>query len=273
MAEVSKEHQIVLDLSKQILAGKRDPIFNGSFGKGFSERYIETQWAASHLRGIRSLLDIGFTFASNEYLGMLLELKDKYGIDLQAADIINPEKVQGRYPKEWLKTLLEVPVTIGDVRTISLPKERFDAVTIISTIEHIGFDEPSRTVENSAFERKLRPEDVSLDRDTDTNKTVLDNIYKTLKKRGKLLLSVPMGKGGAVLLRDSLGLFVAQWEYDEKSWKEVVGHKGFELTEQRFFKLSDAGWTEVASPRDLVSQSSYMKPYAEGCAVCLLVRK
>ena len=272
MTKLSKEQEIILAQSKKILSGTEELAYPKIFGEGFSERVAETPWTASHLKDAKMLLDIGFTFASFEYLGMLLELKDNYGVQIHATDIIKPEKVKNRYPAEWLNSIFEVPITIGDVRTLELPKNKFDAVTCISTIEHIGFDEPAKTIKGS-FERKNTKEEVNTKRDPNTNKMVLDSVHKTLKPGGKFLISVPMGKGGPVILQDSLGLYVAQWEYEDKSWREITKHKGYESLEQRFFGLTDAGWQEVASPKELLNKSSSLKPHAEGCAVCALIKK
>ena len=272
-AMIDEKQEEILNFAKNILSGKEKLAFAGCFCGGFSERCIETPWAAHHLKGVRFMLDIGFTFASAEYLGLLLEAKEKYGVILEAVDIIKPERVKTRYPEEWRKSILEVPVTIGNVINVVLPEEHFDAVTMISTIEHIGFDEPAKTVKGSSFERMNRPEDVPLTRAPDINKAVLENLSKTIKRNGKLLLSVPMGMGGAVILRDSLGFYTAQWEYEEKSWREIVGHQNFSLLEEKFFKLAHDGWSEVASPAELKEKSSYMKPHAEGVAVCVLVKK
>ena len=130
------------------------------------------------------LLDIGLSLASHDCIGMLLECKSQYSVTLEAADIIKPETVKTRYPTEWLAGILDVPITIGDIRTMKLPKERYDVVTCISTIEHIGYDAPSSTVEGSAFERKRSKEAVNKARDPHVNSKVLDAFHKALKKGG-----------------------------------------------------------------------------------------
>jgi len=271
---LSKQQEIILKSSKEILFGEKQLSFSDHFGKGFSERCIETPWVAMHLRGCQKLLDIGFTFASFEYLGLLLAFKQKLGGELKAADIINPEKVKTRYPKDWLGSILDVPVYVGDIRYLELPQNNYyDVVTCVSTIEHIGFDEPAKTVSNSAFERKHDQKEVNIKRDPDTNRVVLDSIHKILKKKGKILISTPMGKGGPVLLKDSLGLYCIQWEYNEESWQQITNHQGYELEEERFFKLTEEGWLEVPSAKELSRQSSYLKPHAEGCALCSLIKK
>jgi SAM-dependent methyltransferase len=272
MAGVDASQLSILKESKNVLLGKSLSL-ESHFGKGLSERCIETPWVASHLRDCQQILDIGFTFASLEYLGLLLELKENHHLKIDAIDIIEPKRVASRYPQEWFDSIMEVNVSIGDIRTINLPADKYDAVTLISTIEHVGFDEPSKTLERSAFERKKTKEDVNMIRDASTDSLVLTNLHHALKKGGKLLVSVPMGAGGSVLLQDSLGYYCAQWEYEQKTWNALVGHSGFELIEQRFFGLDDEGWTEVSSPSELRRQSSHLKLHASGCALAALKKK
>jgi SAM-dependent methyltransferase len=273
MHSLSNEQKVILNQCTNILTGVECLVYPEIFGKNFSERVIEAPWVAHHAKECSSLLDIGFTFASFEYLGMLLCLKEKYGVQLSVVDIIKPESIQERYPEDWISSILEVPITVGDVRFLELPPNVYDIVTCISTIEHIGFDKPSTTVSGSAFERKGAKQDVITKRDPLTNQLVLDSIHRALKPGGKLLISVPMGRGGVSLLQDSLGLYCAQWEYEEDSWKEITNHSGYELLEQRFFLMSDIGWQEVDSPVDMIDVTSAMKRHAEGCAVCALVKK
>lgn len=273
MSSLSNNQKIILAQCKDILSGVERLVYPKIFGNGFSERVVEAPWVAHHVKGCISLLDIGFTFASFEYLGMLLWLKEEYGFQLSVVDIIKPESIQERYPVDWISSILEVPITVGDLRFLELPANVYDIVTCISTIEHIGFDKPSTTVCGSAFERMNSEEYVIKKRDPLTNQLVLNSIHTALKSGGKLLISVPMGRGGVSLLQDSLGLYCAQWEYEEDSWKEITNHSGYELLEQRFFKMSEIGWQEVESTADLAEVTSAMKPHAEGCAVCALVKK
>lgn len=272
--KITKEQKLILDLSKEIVASEKKPNFTDYFSQGFSERCIEVPWVAQKIKDAKKVLDIGYTFASLEYLGLLLYLKRTRNILLEATDILSPERVRGRYPKGWLEDVLETNIYIGDVRSLNFTKTNYyDTVTCISTIEHIGFDEPSLAVEGSSFNRGKTPQDVNMKRDKNTNQAVLDNIWNILKPGGRLLISVPMGKGGPSLLQDSLGLYCVQWEYEKESWREIIEHKGFKLEEERFFGLTNEGWKEVDSPDDLIEKSSWLKPHAAGCAVCSLIKR
>src|SRR3989344_8487004 len=154
-----------LEESKEILAGERVFDASGPRGKGFTSRSIEVPWTASHIKKGDTLLDIGLSLGSRDCIGMLLEAKNHYNVTLEAADIVKPETVKTRYPKEWLADILSVSIMIGDIRTMKLPEGRYDVVTCISTIEHIGYDAPSATVEGSAFERPRSREEVNTARD------------------------------------------------------------------------------------------------------------
>jgi SAM-dependent methyltransferase len=265
------------DEAKQILAAARNVLDGGpvpQFGPGLSERAVETPWVASHFKGGERLLDVGFTMSSLDYLGLLLELRKRFDVTIEAVDIVKPERVARRYPPEWLDQVMQVPITIGDLRTQPLPKGRYDVATIISTIEHIGFDEATHEDPKTAFARSTTADGVTLHRDPGVNRDVLAQLASALRPGGLLLISVPMGRGGPALLVDSLGLYCAQWEYEETSWREIVGAPDFEVVEQLFYRLEpDGRWLRVDGPQDLREQSSALKPHAAGCALAALRRR
>jgi SAM-dependent methyltransferase len=262
---LSVEATEILDAAKRVLAG--EPAVPHS--AGLSERIVETPWVASHFKGGERVLDIGFTMSSLDYLGLLLELVRTRGVTIDAIDIVRPERVQRRYPAEWLAEVLATPITIGDVRTLELAAT-YDIVTCISTIEHIGFDEATHEDPVTAFARSSTAEGVKLLRDPHVNRDVLAQFRRALKPGGLALISVPMGKGGPAILKDSLGLYCAQWEYEATSWREITEAAGFELVGQRFARLEAGMWQTVAGPADLIGQSSAMKPHAAGCALAAL---
>lgn len=266
---LSDEATQILDAAKRVLAGQPA----GAVPSGLSERIIETPWVAAHFKGGERVLDIGFTMSSLDYLGLLLELRRAHRVQIDAVDIVKPERVARRYPDAWRAEVLETPITIGDVRTLALPAAHYDVVTCISTIEHIGFDEATYDDPATAFARSTTREGVKLHRDPHVNRDVVAKFHDVLRPGGLALISVPMGKGGPTLLEDSLHLYCAQWEYEAESWRELTGAAGFDVVEQRFVRLdSDRIWRDVAGPADLVSQSSALQPHAAGCALVALRR-
>ena len=111
------EQSRVLAASIRVQCGEESLELRGEFGRGLSERCIETPWVASHLKEARRILDVGFSLASLEYLGLLIELRRR-GVEIEAADIVAPERVRNRYPPDCpvFQTAAPVgPATVGAV--------------------------------------------------------------------------------------------------------------------------------------------------------------
>ena len=272
---ITNECSIILENSLKVLNNESLNFNQMELKDLLLERAMETPWVASKIRRMTNsnVLDVGFTFSSLDYMGMLLA-SIKKGTLLTGIDIISPSRVKNRYPLEWYDDIINVPFIKGDIRTVALPINSYDAILCISTIEHIGFDEERSEDGLGSFNRHSNPDYVQMKRDPELNNIVLNRFSEALNDNGKLLISVPMGKGGPVLLQDSLGLYCAQWEYEEASWNEIITHKSFELIEDFYFKLDEnSGWQEVTSPKELVSQSSYLKESAAGCGLAMLQKK
>lgn len=271
---MTREEQEIYEYGKEILdMGISEFAGDHLYKFKHTERCIEVPWFACGLNKykIASLLDVGFTFASHDYLRLLLDWKCNH--DLAGTDIINPEKVRSRYPKEWWKDIRETKVFINDLSSRSIEGENRDAVSLISTIEHIGFDKPSVTILQSAFERSETMDNVIRVRDIQTEKKVLDNVASMLKDNGYCFVSVPAGKGGATLIKDSVNLYGCYWEYEKSSWKKIIEHDKFVCLEQRFFIENGENWEEVSDIDDLKDVTANMKNYAAGLAVAVLQKK
>jgi len=268
-----EKNQYVYDLSMDILDGKEWKIPDVS---GFSERIIEVPSAAIWLKKLSAeqsckILDIGYTMSSLDWLGLLLKINEKENCSIDAVDIVEPERVKTRYPQEWLKKIFQVPVEIGDLREMPIKEGHYDVVTCISTIEHIGFDEAEINDKTTAFKRSKDADEVKINRSPDVNKKVLAQFNKALKPGGYAIITTPMGKGGPTLLKDSLGLYTRQWEYENESWKDLTNQPGFEIVEENFYGLGDDGkWIMVGTPNDLRIKSSELQPHAHGCAMAVL---
>lgn len=268
--------QAVLDYSLAVLRGQAPHSFDHPLPASISSRSIEVPWVAETLRGLgaKRHLDVGFSLSSLDSLGVLLANRRDNGVELQAVDIIEPQRVQTRYPAAWLAEIMSVPVRVGDIRAMSLEAGGHDLISLISTIEHIGFDKPAADQGRSAFDRAESEAEVVTQRAADVNRRVLDNLRGALAAGGHLLLTVPMGKGGPVVLRDSLGFFCVQWEYEAASWAEIVEHPGFELVESHYFALGDdLAWRAVNGPAGLARAEARHLSHSTGCALALLRKK
>lgn len=268
-----EKNKLVYDLAMSVLDGAELKITRTS---GFSERIIEVPRAAYWLKKFAGkegcdIMDIGYTMSSLDWLGLLLKLNERDNCTICAKDIVKPERVKSRYPQEWLDAIFEILVEIGDIREMQLPENQFDVVTCISTIEHIGFDEAEEDDKSTAFKRSKDENEARITRSPDVNEQVLAQFNKALKTGGHAIITTPMGKGGPALLKDSLGLFTRQWEYEADSWNDLASQPGFEIVEESFFGLEKDGiWYQVNSPEDLKEKSSELQPHAHGCAFVVL---
>ncbi len=268
---LSPEAQSILSQVSGILDHAASPILCGRFGQGMSERCVETPWAASYFLGGERLLDVGYSLASMDFLGLLLELRRSHKVQLEAVDIVDPRKVAGRYPDDWRDEVLAVPVRLGDFRYLELPARAYDIATCISTLEHIGFDEAAEADAPSAFDRPDTPDEARRERDPETTTRVLDQFHRTLKPGGLALISVPLGRDEPGIIRDSLGLYATQWEYGPETWPELTRHPGFSVVEERFFALNDDDtWQEVDSPEVIAERPRRDLPHARGVGLVAL---
>ncbi len=268
---ITENEQYILNSAIQTLNNREYNLKHLLNKHGFSERIVEVPWAARWLKGSRNILDIGFTMSSLDWMGLLLTMIKEHAAAIDAIDIIKPERVITRYPLEWQKEILNTPITIGDLRTIEVKIDHYDVVTCISTLEHIGFDEASDEDPNTAFNRGKTIEEVATRRAESVNQQVLSQFHKTLKPGGIAIISVPMGKGGATLLQDSLGLYTRQWEYEKESWADLTNQPGFEIVDECFFGITNKHtWQQVESPIMLSDKSSELLPHAQGCALIAL---
>ncbi len=235
-----------------------------------SARCIEVPWLTSHLvdfQGCR-LLDIGTALSSLDYMGTLLATKEILGLDLHFIDIVKLDAVKSRYPQEWWPSVMALNQYCGDYRYYQLPKNNFDVVTCISVIEHIGYDVSSQGDDKSVFVRKKNIQDVCTDRAPHTDRLVMDKTSQILKKQGELFITVPMGKGGPVVIQDSLGYYCVQWEYEQESWMNIIRHKDFELVEERYFQFTEHEfWEEVSGFEKLSNVSASNLSQSNGCAM------
>ena len=270
-AAQGSEAQAVLAQALVCLADGRPEPITGASTASWSERCVEVPWVAGHLTNAKRLLDVGFSMAPPEWMGVLLAVQDRQ-TDLTGIDIVDPQRVRTRYPAEYVDQVLATPVRVESILDAEPTDGTFDTITCVSTLEHIGFDvaTPPDTTD-TAYVRAQRAEDAVATRDPQTDQAFLDAAARLLSAGGSLLLSGPAGKGEAILHQDSLGLFTYQFEYGPQDWAAVTSDERFELTGQSFFRHDQThGWQEVSSFEQLTDQSSAMRSFATACALARL---
>jgi len=266
------EAQAVLEHALSCLADGRPEPITGADTAAWSERCVEVPWVAGQLTGSKRVLDVGWAMAPPEWLGVLLATQDR-GTDLTGIDIVDPQRVKTRYPSELVERVLATPIRVESILDAHPVDGAYDTITCVSTLEHIGFDiaTPPETTD-TAYVRAARAEDAVATRDPMTDRSFLDAAARLLAPGGALLLSVPAGKGEAILHQDSLGLFTYQFEYGPDDWAAVTSDPRFRLDQEAFFRHDEArGWEQVGTFDALTDQSSAMRPFATGCAMARLV--
>lgn len=134
----------------------------------YSERFLEYFYVASMIKTVREdfrILDVGcggsiFTFILAGFFPNLI------GIDVR--DLSNDH--------------LPYNFKVEDITKLSFVDEYFDVITCISTLEHIGLEGRYGSREDLQGEQKA-----------------MNEMYRVLKPRGKLILTVPYGKNFKVV--------------------------------------------------------------------------
>ena len=255
-----------LEFSLKVLNGEPFDLTR-TYGKGETERCVETPWAAQTFSTSSRVLDIGLAMSHPDYLGLMIGFLDKGG-QIEGADIIRPERVKTRYPEAWRDQILDIPVHIGDVRQMDFSANPFDAVMCISTLEHIGFDAPSDRTD-TAFDRPTELDDLP-DRSEDADRAALAAFRKALKPGGLLCLTVPAGEGATRKIKDSTGRWAAYLEYGPEAWAALTSLPGFEVVEQVGVVETDAGWQRCEPFEDVYAASVGENGLPRGCIMSVL---
>ncbi|MFO7571675.1 MAG: methyltransferase domain-containing protein [Gaiellaceae bacterium] len=170
------------------------------------ERVVEIPWVLSRLVGEGRVLEVGYAFAEPAYLGSLLRAGvELVGVDLATRDVGEMETVQ------------------ADVRELPFEDASFDQALLVSTLEHVGAD-------NSVYGLEAESDDGARLR-------ALRELGRVLRRRGSLLVTVPLGEPG------DYGWFRQE---DERGWTRLFARAGLFLHEVELYELTSEGWR--ASP-------------------------
>ena len=128
-----------------------------------------------------------------------------------------------------------------DLRCASFRDAFFDDVVCLSTLEHIGLD-------NTAY----APGEPGDRAERDTHLQAVKEFHRTLKNRGRLLLSFPFG------IRRNLGWFQV---FDGAMVDQVIETFSPKSITQHYFHYTEKGWAN--SNREQASQAVYYDVHSE----------
>ena len=140
------------------------------------ERMVEIPWVINKLKKNKNkkILDVGCTLNFKYLIDFFLNNNEIFFINL--------------YKEKNNFFSNQISYIQNDIRTSPFKDNYFDYVTAISVIEHIGFDNLSYNFEKNKFNSN------KINKKKESYKKAILEIKRTLKKKGKFLLTVPFGK-------------------------------------------------------------------------------
>ena len=214
-----------------------------------TERDIEMQFMYKWLTALKpqNLLDVGF--AGSGYIDMILDLGINYcGIDSNHGRITGdalsiPEKSRITMSKQhWREILKKISYIHGDIIKYDSYERRllpdFDLTISISTIEHMIYSQYGAKVDDIK---------------------AVDNIKRTVKKDGHLMLTFPCGIEMQLPNRDIL-------IYDKNRIKRVIGD--WQVVDEKYY-ICDKEFEQVTSLEAL----SYLHTQRDVKSLCCLLLK
>ena len=196
------------------------------YGQGLDERMVEYPWALTRLGADdRLVLDAGST--------------------LNFAWIADHPRMAGRtivvynLSYEGVLRRRNYSYLYGDLRCTLLKDDSFDVVVCISTLEHIGMDNTRFYTDDVAY-REAEPASYL---------QAIREFRRVLKPGGRLLLTVPFGRGGE---------FGWIRQFDSESLNAAIAAFGGEVTAKSFFQYSQSGWMLTDALRCSEADMAYL---------------
>ncbi|MFH1581706.1 MAG: class I SAM-dependent methyltransferase [Pseudomonadota bacterium] len=266
--------EVMSNLEKKIWPSRFEPN-DKLWYPHLDERCVEIPWALSRYQGQKKILEIGLALADLMLVKAQIQLKQLGEAKLYALDIVEIDRVLNRFDKLDVNIRGLYHFTQGDARNSLLNDNSFDLIFLISTLEHIGFDEfePDKSLE-TVFKRPSEYPDKFPDyNDCHEDRKALTEIKRILSPGGSLLLTVPFGKRGICISKDSKGLWAFYKEYSLTAWRKLVEESGLLMVDERFFFYDDRkGWIESTVPEDLCKIECSIEAPVK-CVVCAELKK
>ena len=131
----------------------------------------------------------------------------------------------------------------ADMRNVPLERQSFDAITCVSTLEHVGMDNTQLYTADESFREQSEEDYIKAFRE----------LGSLLKTGGSLFVTVPFG------LRKNHGWLQV---FDAPMLNSLIGSPDLELVEETIFQHQATGW--VAVSRELAEGAIYFDVHASG---------
>ena len=185
-----------------------------------SDRYLENHFAASNLpKPPAKILDVG---SSGCYFPLMLAAAgyDTFSIDIRPYPILNKLKFKN------------FTFVLADICQATFPDNHFDALTAISTIEHIGIGGR-----------------YGMQEAVDADRQALDQMRRIVKPGGTIILTVPCGK--PKIIRPFHRIY-------DRNRLELIGGPGLLLEKTEYYLRDEQGdW--ASCPREIAESIDVKK--------------
>ena len=212
------------------------------------ERCVEIPYSLSRYKGQKKILEIGLCLADTDLVETQILLKKYCQIKLSACDIVDFSRVKNRFQNLDYDLEKEYKFTLNDIRNTIYDDSSFDFVYLISTLEHVGFDEFVNDKNNyGVFNRSEKTPNI-LPAYSECNQDIiaLKELERIISKNGSLIITLPYGKRGICALKDSLGLYSLYKEYSYDAWKKLLNSTNFKIKDESFFSFdNNSGWKKT----------------------------
>lgn len=195
------------------------------YGDRIDERVVEYPWVLARLDPRAELvLDAGSTFSSPLILAAP-QLKDRRLVIYTLAT-------------DWMTFDPKVSYIFGDLRRMILRDQVVQAISCISTLEHVGMGQDYKRYNSATLAR---------DQDLHAYRTVMAEFHRVLRPGGQLLLTLPYGR------RENHGWLQ---QFDAESLTEVVASFPGKCVGETYYRYRAGGW-QIAGATECADAEYY----------------
>ncbi|MBU4370174.1 class I SAM-dependent methyltransferase [Candidatus Parcubacteria bacterium] len=194
----------------------------GNFGVGIDERVVEYPWIISNISpDLGKLLDAGSALNFSKIL--------EHDIFSNKKIIIANLNAESKC--YWKK---EISYLYDDIRNLPFKDEAFDAITCVSTLEHVGMDNTAMYTKNEKYKEGEKEDYLK----------VIIELKRLLKQNSELLITVPFGE------YKNFGFFQ---QFDTKMVKKIIDIFNSEKYSVDYYQYTKQGWqisNEIESSKE-----------------------
>jgi hypothetical protein len=210
------------------------------FLKIHNERVIEIPYLLSRYNNQKNILEVGLSLADRTLVKSLIYLKKLKKLNLYALDLIDIEKCKSRFKGLSIKKNFIFKQI--DIRNFKL-KKKFDFITLISTLEHVGFDEKNT---NKKIKGVFLERNYNEIKNNNADFVAFKNLANTLDEGGSIIVTLPFGSRRLLMANDSFGLTRYYREYNYLRVLKLIRISRLKLLNIEFYQYKNK-WKKIVN--------------------------